>query len=320
MIEAPSFPPLTLAVSSQSLFNAGWNGLGGVAGWQEHQWAHRDDPMSPGPAFPFVSRLLDLSLDLSKQTPSSRPLVEVHLVSRQDHSVSARLLNTCEAHGLGRHFGKGLQQATYLGGKDPLGTLQVMRPHLFLSTRIRDVRRVLAAGFGGAHLEGFKPPEAPEATDQTNGKLIAAFDGDAVLFGDEAEAAVARGGLEAFYEEERRLSDECLTQGPLYGLLMALEGIRRMFREAGQPCPLNLVLVTARGFQGQRRVQRTLREWGVRFDQMSFLSGAEKGPHLQKSGATIFFDDSIRNIHSARRNDVPAAHVPWGVSNATKKH
>ncbi|MNC95073.1 5'-nucleotidase [compost metagenome] len=49
------------------------------------------------------------------------------------------------------------------------------------------------------------------------------------------------------------------------------------------------------------------------------MNGAEKGPHLRSGGAALFFDDSDRNIRSARKHGVPAAHVPFGVKNTPKK-
>ncbi|HSA59559.1 MAG TPA: 5'-nucleotidase [bacterium] len=302
---------MTLAVSSQSLFLAGWNGQGGVQGWRDHQRAHEDVPMAPGPAFPFVSRLLALN----EASPIPGNPVHVHIVSRQEPSVSVRFLNSLEAHGLRKHYGKGFEQGVYLNGSSPLGALEVNRPHLFLSTRFREVRRALARGVAAAHLQPFVPPGGTLSGEK--GRLTVALDGDAVVFGDESEAVYLRGGLMAFEEEEMRHAHEPLSRGPLYGFLIALGNLRAVFREASES-PLHLHLVTARGFAGQKRAQRTLRGWAVPFDQTIFLSGAEKGPHLRRSGATIFFDDSLGNVRSAHQNGVPAAHVPFGVKNDPK--
>jgi 5'-nucleotidase len=309
------FPILTLAVSSQSLFAAGWNGQGGVRGWRDHQRAHEDVPMAPGPAFNFVSRLLELNTI----SPVKKALVDVGVVSRQDPSVSVRFLNSLEAHGLAPFYSRGLSHASYLKGESPMKVLETLKPHLFLSTRLRDVRQALSGNFGAAHLEPFAVPAAEgDAPAKRPSKLAVDFDGDAVAFCDEGEARFVQGGLAAFNAHEMAQAHVPLGQGPLYGFLMALGRLRSVFEEAKVPVPLRLRLVTARGFAGQKRAKNTVKSWNFRFDEELFLSGGEKGRYLRSGGAALFFDDTLRNIRSAREHGVPAAHVPFGVKNAPK--
>jgi 5'-nucleotidase len=298
-----------LAISSQSLFNAGWNGQGGLTGWRDHQEENATRPMNPGPAFEFVSRLLKINDD----PPVKRTMVEVSLVSRQDPAVSLRLLNTMEAYGLARYFSRGLEHASYLGGANPVPVLESLkpRPHLFLSTRLRDVRQGLQGHFGAAHLEPF-PAEPGPPVESADEAVTFAFDGDACIFGDQGEGLFLKGGLAAFNEHEMKHAAEPLSQGPLYGILMALGSLKSLFEEARRPAPFGLQLITARGFAGQKRVLRTLEGWGIRFDQTLFLSGSDKGPYLRRFRT---FDDTLGNIRSARQHGVPAAHVPFGVKN-----
>lgn len=309
------FPIVSLAVSSQSLFLTGWNGQGGVQGWRDHQRTHENVPMAPGPAFGFISRLLELNT----LSPVKKTLVEVNVVSRQDPSASIRFLNSLEAHGLASFYSLGLTHASYLKGDSPFKALETLKPHLFLSTRLRDVRQALSRNFGAAHLEPFAVPAGEgEATEKRPSKLVVDFDGDAVVFCDEGEARFVQGGLAAFNAHEMEQAHVPLGQGPLYGILMALGRLRSVFEEAKAPVPLSLRLVTARGFAGQKRAKNTTKSWNFRFDEELFLSGGEKGPYLRSGGAALFFDDALRNIRSAREHGVPAAHVPFGVKNDPK--
>jgi 5'-nucleotidase len=310
-----SFPILRLAVSSQSLFLTGWNGQGGLAAWRRHQAENEATPMAPGPAFAFVSRLLAVN----EASPVKKALVDVSVVSRQDPEVSTRFLNSLEAHGLARFYSRGLEHASYLGGGEPRKVLEPLNPHLYLSTRLRDVRAALKRKIGAAHLEPFAVPAENGEAPLHPTKLVIDFDGDAVLFCDESEGRFAKGGLFAFNAHEMEKAHEPLAHGPLQGLLIALGRVRSVFEEAKAPSPVSLRLVTARGFAGQRRAKTTARSWSFRFDEELFLSGAEKGPHLRQGGAAMFFDDADRNIRSARKHGVPAAHVPFGVKNTPKK-
>lgn len=140
-----------------------------------------------------------------------------------------------------------------------------------------------------------------------------AFDGDAVIFGDESERISREQGVEAFGRHERERAREPLSGGPFRGFLSALHTLQEVF-PAGESAPIRTALVTARSAPAHERVIRTLREWGVRLDEALFLGGRHKGPFLQAFGADIFFDDSQHNIDSAREH-VAAGHVPHGVAN-----
>jgi 5'-nucleotidase len=146
--------------------------------------------------------------------------------------------------------------------------------------------------------------------------LRIAFDGDAVIFGDESERVSQEQGIEAFHRNEVENADTPLSGGPFRGFLAALHRLQAAF-PAGDASPIRTALVTARSAPAHKRVILTLRGWGVRLDEALFLGGRDKGPFLETFGADIFFDDSRANVESARRH-VATGHVPHGISNRKK--
>jgi len=297
--------------SSSTLFESGWDRQGGLKGWRAYQLAHTEDPMAPGPAFRFITGMLSLN---QYTRDADHPLVQTHVVSQQDPHVAVRFLNSLEHHGFTGHSNSGLAHCSYLKGGNPLKVLRPLQPHLYLSSNKKSVQVAIQAGFAAAHLIPLEPEETQQRAEEK--QLVIATDGDAVLFGDEAEKVFREGGMQAFDDFERKNAGIPLSQGPLFGFLKAVNVLRSVFPDKVENSPLQLILTTARGASAQTRVFLTLREWKFRFDSIQFLSGKEKGPFLQHSGADIFFDDSGRNISSSRKHGVPAGHVPWGIANA----
>ena len=140
-----------------------------------------------------------------------------------------------------------------------------------------------------------------------------AFDGDAVIFSDEAERIYVEGGLDAFNQNETESSEKPLPGGPFKPFLAALHDIQSDFPVKSSP--IRTALITARGAPAHERVIKTLRSWGIRIDEALFLGGKEKGAFLKSFGADIFFDDQIRHCDSAAEY-VATGHVPYGVKNA----
>jgi 5'-nucleotidase len=143
--------------------------------------------------------------------------------------------------------------------------------------------------------------------------LRIAFDGDAVIFSDEAERIYVEGGLDAFNQNETESSEKPLPGGPFKPFLAALHDIQSDFPVKSSP--IRTALITARGAPAHERVIKTLRSWGIRIDEALFLGGKEKGAFLKSFGADIFFDDQIRHCDSAAEY-VATGHVPYGVKNA----
>ena len=77
---------------------------------------------------------------------------------------------------------------------------------------------------------------------------------------------------------------------------------------------IRTALVTARSAPSDKRVIKTLREWGVRIDESLFLGGMSKQEFLKSFQADIFFDDQEINIKEAS-NATASGHVPYGVKN-----
>ena len=295
-------PPLTVAITSRALFDLEHSHAlyerEGVAAYQAHQRENEDAPLEPGIAFPLVRKLLALNEGADPEVPR----VEVILLSRNSSDTGLRIFNSI------RHHGLAISRATFTSGAPTWPYIRPFGAHLFLSANPESVRRALEHGVAAATIL----PAVP-ATRTTHDQLRIAFDGDAVIFGDESERVSQEQGLAAFHDHETTRAREPLSGGPFRGFLDALHRLQAAF-PAGEQAPIRTALVTARSAPAHERVIRTLREWDVRLDEALFLGGRPKGPFLETFGADIFFDDSLHNIDSASRH-VAAGHVPHGVSN-----
>jgi 5'-nucleotidase len=290
---------LVVAISSRALFDLRESHelfeRDGLDAYRRYQIAREDEVLAPGIAFPLVEKLLRLN-SLSGDTPR----VEVILLSRNSGDTGLRIFNSIEHHGLE------IVRAAFTSGASTYPYAQAFGADLFLSANADDVTRALAAGMAAATI---LPSKAPQTRSD---QLRIAFDGDAVIFGDESERISREQGLDAFHANESERATQPLSVGPFRGFLTALHRIQAAF--PAEHAPLRTGLVTARSAPAHKRVILTLREWGVRIDESLFLGGRDKGPFLQAFGADIFFDDSHINVESARAH-VATGHVPHGVSN-----
>lgn len=297
-----AIPPLVVAITARALFHMEDSHAlferEGIQAFAEYQRQREDDVLPPGIAFPLVRKLLSLN----HGTVEDAPRVEVILLSRNSSDTGLRVFNSIQHHGLD------IRRATFSAGAPVWPYIKPFGAQLFLSANPDSVRAALAAGVAAATI---LPERASEPRQR---QLRIAFDGDAVLFGDESERVSREQGLEAFGQHERARAHEPLSGGPFRGFLSALHHLQSAF-PAGEASPIRTALVTARSAPAHERVIRTLREWDVRLDEALFLGGRDKGPFLEAFGADIFFDDSPHNIDSARRH-VAAGHVPHGVANA----
>jgi 5'-nucleotidase len=310
---------LTVAVTSRALFDLEeghtlFEQLG-LEAYASHQREHEDDVLAPGVAFPVVRKLLNLNIG----APADSPRVEVILLSRNSADTGLRIFNSIQ------HYGLGIVRATFTSGEPTWPYIKPFGTDLFLSANPDSVRRALAHGIAAAHILPRSHDEQvaaaamqldeTAATNSGRSQLRIAFDGDAVIFGDEGERISREQGVAAFGEHERERAREPLSGGPFRNFLSALHGLQAAF-PAGVESPIRTALVTARSAPAHERVIRTLRQWGVRLDEALFLGGRHKGPFLEAFGADIFFDDSLHNIDSARQQkNVAAGHVPHGIAN-----
>ena len=274
----------------------------GIDAYAEYQRKREDDVLAPGIAFPLVRKLLALNRD----APQDAPHVEVILLSRNSADTGLRIFNSIQHHGLD------IRRATFTSGAPVWPYIRPFGAQLFLSANPESVRLALENGVAAATILP-TDAHAPAAAESARDQLRIAFDGDAVIFGDESERVSREQGVEAFGRHERERAREPLSGGPFRGFLDALHRLQAAF-PAGDDAPIRTALVTARSAPAHERVIRTLRDWGVRLDEALFLGGRPKGPFLQAFGADIFFDDSLHNIDSARQY-IAAGHVPHGVAN-----
>lgn len=290
---------LVVAISSRALFDLDESHqvfeAKGEEEYSRYQISQEGVPLLPGVAFSMVRKLLALNTD------PSRPRVEVVLVSRNSADTGLRVFNSI------RHHGLDISRAAFTRGEPPYRYIASFGTHLFLSANPEDVRGALDAGIAAATI-------LPSGSEEfSSGQLRIAFDGDAVIFSDEAERIYVEGGLDAFNQNETESSEKPLPGGPFKPFLAALHDIQSDFPVKSSP--IRTALITARGAPAHERVIKTLRSWGIRIDEALFLGGKEKGAFLKSFGADIFFDDQIRHCDSAAEY-VATGHVPYGVKNA----
>ncbi len=294
----PNVDQLVIAISSRALFNLDESHQvyeqHGLEAYQQYQIAHEDEPLQPGDAFVMVNKLLALNELLGEAR------VEVILLSRNSADTGLRIFNSIS------HYGLKITRAAFSGGESPYRYIVPFNCHLFLSTDGSDVRHALEQGVAAATILPSKVSANP------SGRLKFAFDGDAVLFSDEAERIYKSSGLAAFTASEQKAANQPLSGGPFKPFLAALQRLQMAFPPG--EAPLRTCLVTARSAPAHERVVKTLRAWNIRIDESLFLGGKEKGAFLQAYDADVFFDDQQAHCDSARHH-VATGHVPSGVAN-----
>ena len=251
-------------------------------------------PAKPGVAFSLVKKLLAFN-------HGEAPQVEVVILSRNDPVSGMRVFRSAQ------HYGLPIQRGSFTRGQPPWRYLKPLNANLFLSAHLSDVRAALDAGVPAAQVY----PHSAHASEAHPHEVRIAFDGDAVLFSDEAEQVFAAQGLSAFQAHERDKAALPLSAGPFKPLLAALHRLQR----AGTPSMrIRTALVTARSAPAHERAIRTLMDWDIEVDEAMFLGGLDKGAFLREFEPDFFFDDQTGHIESAAQH-VPAGHVVSGVKN-----
>ena len=289
---------LVVAISSRALFDFEQENQvfehGDDRAYMKLQLERLDQPAQPGVAFSLVKKLLAFN------TPESQ-LVEVVILSRNDPVSGMRVFRSA------KHYALPIERGSFTRGQPPWRYLKPLHANLFLSTHLSDVRAALDAGVPAAQVY---PPSA-HASEAHPHEVRIAFDGDAVLFSDEAERVYQRDGLSAFQQHEIEKAGLPLPDGPFRPLLTALQRLQN----AGTPSMrVRTALVTARSAPAHERAIRTLMAWNIEVDEAMFLGGLPKGEFLREFEPDFFFDDQTGHIESAARH-VPSGHVASGVSN-----
>ncbi len=294
---------LVVAISSRALFdfeeeNEHFESHDDRA-YMQLQLDRLDVTARPGVAFPLVQKLLAFNDEHAQR-------VEVVILSRNDPVSGMRVFRSAKANGMA------IQRGVFTRGGSPWRYLKPLAANLFLSANEADVRSALEEGVPAARVY----PRSARASDAHPNEVRIAFDGDAVLFSDEAERVFQEGGLDAFQAHERDHAQTPLAAGPFQPLLLALQ---RLQQEPAHGMRIRTALVTARSAPAHERAIRTLMQWNVEIDEAMFLGGLAKGSFLREFEPDFFFDDQTGHIENASAH-VPSGHVAAGVSNVVAPH
>ena len=180
---------LVVAISSRALFdfeeeNQVFEQSDDTA-YMRLQLERLDIPAKPGVAFSLVQKLLAFNDALSQK-------VEVVILSRNDPVSGLRVMKSAA------HYALPIIRCSFTRGEPPWRYLKPLHANLFLSTHLSDVRAALAAGVPAAQAY----PLSAHASEAHPNEVRIAFDGDAVLFSDEAERVYQDQGLNAFQQHE----------------------------------------------------------------------------------------------------------------------
>ncbi len=286
---------LVVAISSRALFDFEAENRVFEAGddraYMALQQRLMEEPAPPGVAFSLVKKLLAFNT-------GGTPRVEVVVLSRNDPVSGMRVFRSA------KHYGLAIERGVFTRGASPWRYLQPLSAELFLSANEDDVRQALAAGVAAARVL----PDAARASAAHPDELRIAFDGDAVLFSDEAEQVFQRDGLAAFQAHERHHAHRPLPAGPFKPLLQALHTL-----QLAPGMRVRTALVTARSAPAHERALRTLMDWQIEVDEAMFLGGLAKGEFLREFEPDFFFDDQAGHVQSAAAH-VPAGQVAMGVA------
>ncbi len=293
---------LVVAISSRALFDFEQENKV----FEQGQGPHKDQaymrmqldkleqPALPGVAFSMVKKLLAFN-DAQAQR------VEVVILSRNDPVSGMRVFRSAQ------HYGLPIERGSFTRGQPPWRYLKPLHANLFLSTHLSDVRAALDAGVPAAQVY----THSAHASEAHPNEVRIAFDGDAVLFSDEAEQVYQAQGLAAFQQHEKSKAALPLSAGPFKPLLAALH---RLQQEGTPAMRVRTALVTARSAPAHERAIRTLMDWHIEVDEAMFLGGLPKGEFLREFEPDFFFDDQTGHIEAASKH-VPSGHVASGVSN-----
>ena len=289
---------LVVAISSRALFDFEEENLvfeqSDDRAYMKLQLERLEEPAKRGVAFSLVKKLLAFN-DAQTQR------VEVVILSRNDPVSGMRVFRSAQ------HYGLPIQRGSFTRGQSPWRYLKPLNANLFLSTHLSDVRAALDAGVPAAQVY----PHSAHASEAHPHEVRIAFDGDAVLFSDEAERVFQSEGLSAFQAHERAKASQPLLAGPFKPLLAALH---RLQQEGTPAIRVRTALVTARSAPAHERAIRTLMQWNIEVDEAMFLGGLPKGEFLKEFEPDFFFDDQTGHIESAAQH-VPSGHVASGISN-----
>ncbi|HEX2531383.1 MAG TPA: 5'-nucleotidase [Burkholderiaceae bacterium] len=291
---------LVVGISSRALFDLEAEEAifraQGLEAYRQHQLANESTILKLGSGFALVRALLKLNV-----LNHNRRFVEVVIMSRNSSETSMRIFNSIE------HYGLDITRAALTSGAPLAPYLKAFNVSLFLSLHEDDVQAAVDSGVAAALLY-----QKPENIQEELGQIRIAFDGDAVIFSDEAERIFQTQGIEAFEKHEREKANDPLPAGPFARLLKTLSYIQKHCKSTdGHAAPIRTALVTARSSPAHERAIRTLRAWDVVIDETFFMGGVAKSDVLSAFRPHMFFDDHPGHCDRAAAL-VPTGRVPIG--------
>ena len=302
---------LVVAVSSRALFDLEEEHAlfehQGYKAFRDFQILHKNDPLRPGVAFPFVRRLLELNSLFDDSSP-----FRVVALSRNSPETAQRFFNSC------KHYDLPITAGAFTSGQSTFPFLKAFNVSLFLSANPDSVRRAIAA-----HQPAGLVLPAPVEDEDTSPSLRIAFDFDGVIADDESEREFQKEGLQGFHKLEQAKASTPHSPGPLEKLFEQLSECQRLdYRLRGSSDPyfepaIRISIVTSRGATSGERLITTLKSFGMSAAELFLLDGLDKKPILEAIRPHIFFDDQANNLKTSI-GIVPSVLIPFGIHNAEK--
>lgn len=281
----------------------------GQAEYDNHMLENKDQPLPPGPAVPFVNKLLGFNSDIVREE------TDVVLLSKSSFWSSGRIDESIH-----HHTGKYLSGCFTTGR--PAGIFAQPGMYdcdLVFGANEDEVRDALEKGIPAVCVS---PDSNPNR--ENNGKLIIGFDIDNTLTDSTLpEGKYLTDGKAAYCEYESTHRYEPLPDGPLKRAMFAFSRLKHHLGEQGKN--IELRYITARGNEAKPRVLATFQAWrdelktsegiDLAVDVTHFLNGRSKQKFIE--GCDLFVDDGRRHVAAAAEVTL-AGHVVWGVSNPRK--
>ena len=278
----------------------------GMETYKRHMIENEELPLDEGIGFPLVKALLSLN---SYQKDGEKPLVEVVVMSRNSPETGIRVLKAIRTHSLN------ITRSAFTAGESSADYLDAFEVDLFLTTNQRDAQKVIDSGSCASAVLSIPPTYKCNIPD---GQVRIAFDGDAVIFDEKSELVYKNDGMVAFHENEDKLQDIPMSEGPFAKFLIKLARLQDRLPMSVELSPVRIAIVTARNSPSEMRVIKTLRSWGVYVDEAFFLGGVEKSNILKAFRAHIFFDD--QDVHLEHSSEfVPCGKVLYKTDSELNK-
>ena len=299
---------LVVAVSSRALFDLEMEHRlfeeAGIEAYRKYQTEHKDDPLKPGVAYPFVRRLLMLNKIYGPES------FKVIVISRNSPETGQRFFSSC------RYYNLPIKAGAFTSGQSTFPYLSAYGASLFLSANKENVIRAIHQGQPAGLV---LPTDLSQQEADSENELRIAFDFDGVIVDDESEKTYKKEGLAGFERFEQRLKTTPHSPGPLHQLFKKLARFQELDEKLGQGNPyykpnIRVAIVTARGAPSEQRLITTLRSFGMRAAELFLLDGMSKAGVLEVFRPHIFFDDQIRHLEGTKQI-VPSVLIPFGVRN-----